>query len=255
MSTFAVDLNSDLGEGFGIWLLGDDEALLDIVTSANVACGFHAGDPDILRRVCDGAAERGVVIGAQVSYRDLAGFGRRAIDVPAATLTNDVIYQIGALDAFAKIAGSRVGYVKPHGALYNRIVHDEIQATAVVDAVLTYDSSLPVLGLPGSAWLRLAAEAGLSTVGEAFADRGYTADATLVPRSQPGALVTDVDEVAARVVRLVTGGVVEAVDGSEVSVAARSVCVHGDSPGAVAMAGAVRDALQAAGVVITPFVS
>ena len=255
MSTPAVDLNSDLGEGFGIWRLGDDEALLDIVTSANVACGFHAGDPDILRRVCERAAERGVVIGAQVSYRDLAGFGRRAIDVPAATLTNDVIYQIGALEAFAKIAGSRVGYVKPHGALYNRIVHDETQAAAVVDAVRGYDPSLPVLGLPGSAWLRLAAEAGLTTVGEAFADRGYTADATLVPRSQPGALVTDVDEVAARVVRLATDGVVEAVDGTEVSVRARSVCVHGDSPGAVAMAAAVRGALQAAGVAISPFVS
>ena len=255
MSTPAVDLNSDLGEGFGIWRLGDDEALLDIVTSANVACGFHAGDPDILRRVCTRAAERGVVIGAQVSYRDLAGFGRRAIDVPAATLTNDVIYQIGALDAFAKIAGSRVGYVKPHGALYNRIVHDEIQAAAVVDAVHTYDPSLPVLGLPGSVWLRLAAEAGLTTVGEAFADRGYTANATLVPRSQPGALVTDADEVAARVVRLVTDGVLEAVDGTAVSVQARSICVHGDSPGAVAMAAAVRNALQDAGVAISPFAS
>jgi UPF0271 protein len=255
MSTPAVDLNSDLGEGFGIWRLGDDEALLDIVTSANVACGFHAGDPDILRRVCTRAAERGVVIGAQVSYRDLAGFGRRAIDVPAATLTNDVIYQIGALEAFAKIAGSRVGYVKPHGALYNRIVHDETQAAAVVDAVRAYDPSLPVLGLPGSAWLRLAAEAGLTTVGEAFADRGYTADATLVPRTQPGALVTDVDQVAARMVRLATDGVIEAVDGTEVSVQARSVCVHGDSPGAVAMAAAVRGALQAAGVAISPFVS
>jgi UPF0271 protein len=255
MSAATVDLNSDLGEGFGIWRLGDDEALLDIVTSANVACGFHAGDPDILRRVCARAAERGVVIGAQVSYRDLAGFGRRSIDVPAATLTNDVIYQLGALDAFAKIAGSRVGYVKPHGALYNRIVHDETQAAAVVDAVHTYDPSLPVLGLPGSAWLRLAAEAGLTTVGEAFADRGYTAAATLVPRSQPGALVTDVDEVAARVVRLATDGVLEAVDGSKVSVAARSICVHGDTPGAVAMALAVRDALQTAGVAITPFVS
>ena len=255
MSTRTVDLNSDLGEGFGIWRLGDDEALLDVVTSANVACGFHAGDPDILRRVCAGAAERGVVIGAQVSYRDLAGFGRQEIGVPAATLTNEVIYQIGALDAFAKIAGSRVGYVKPHGALYNRIVRDETQAAAVVDAVGTYDPSLPVLGLPGSAWLRLAADAGLTTVGEAFADRGYTAEATLVPRSQPGALVTEVDEVAARVTRLATEGVIEAVDGSEVTVDARSICVHGDSPGAVAVAIAVRDALRAAGVAITPFVS
>ncbi len=167
-----IDLNSDLGEGFGIWRLGDDDALLDVVTSANVACGFHAGDPDILRRVCARAAERGVAIGAQVSYRDLAGFGRRSIDVPAQSLTNDVIYQLGALDGFARIAGSRVRYVKPHGALYNRIVADEEQAAAVVAAVLAYDAALPVMGLPGSAWLRLAAEAGLTTVGEAFADRG-----------------------------------------------------------------------------------
>ncbi len=255
MSSARVDLNSDLGEGFGIWRLGDDDALLDIVTSANVACGFHAGDPDILRRVCARAAERGVVIGAQVSYRDLAGFGRRSIDVPAASLTNDVLYQLGALDAFARVAGTRVKYVKPHGALYNRIVHDEEQAAAVVAAVRAYDSALPVLGLPGSAWLRLAEQAGLAVVGEAFADRGYTATATLVPRTEPEALVTDVDEVAQRVVRMVTAGVVTAVDGSDVAVAAGSVCVHGDSPGAVAMAAAVRDALSRAGVEIAPFVS
>jgi UPF0271 protein len=253
--TMRIDLNSDLGEGFGIWRLGDDEALLDVVTSANVACGFHAGDPDILRRVCARAAERGVAIGAQVSYRDLAGFGRRSIDVPAASLTNDVIYQLGALDGFARVAGSRLRYVKPHGALYNRIVHDEEQAGAVVAAVTAYDAALPVLGLPGSVWLRRARQAGLTTVAEAFADRGYTASATLVPRSQPGALLTDPDEVAARVVRLVTSGMVTAVDGGDVAVHAESVCVHGDSPGAVAMAAAVRQALVAAGVEIGPFVA
>lgn len=253
MSSVRVDLNSDLGEGFGIWRLGDDEALLEIVTSANVACGFHAGDPDTLRRVCAKAAERGVVIGAQVSYRDLAGFGRRAIDVPAATLTNEVIYQIGALDAFATIAGTRVRYVKPHGALYNRIVHDEVQAAAVVEAVRTVDPTLPVLGLPGSAWLQLAAEAGLTTVGEAFADRGYTPAATLVPRSQPGAVITEADEVADRVVRMVTDGVVRAVDGSEVKVDARSVCLHGDSPGAVGMARRIRTAILDRGIALEAF--
>ncbi|GAA3641810.1 LamB/YcsF family protein [Microlunatus ginsengisoli] len=248
-----IDLNSDLGEGFGIWRLGDDDALLEVVTSANVACGFHAGDPDILRRVCGRAAERGVVIGAQVSYRDLAGFGRRSIDVPADSLTNDVLYQLGALDAFARIAGSAVRYVKPHGALYNRIVHDEEQAAAVVAAVLAYDRTLPVLGLPGSAWLGLAAEAGLSTVGEAFADRGYTASATLVPRSQSGALLTDPDDVADRVLRMVDSGVVRSAEGTDVEVSAGSVCVHGDSPGAVAMAIAVRDRLLAAGVEVRSF--
>jgi UPF0271 protein len=253
MSPVRIDLNSDLGEGFGIWRLGDDEALLEVVTSANVACGFHAGDPDILRRVCATAAERGVAIGAQVSYRDLAGFGRRAIDVPPATLTNEVIYQIGALGAFARVAGTRVRYVKPHGALYNRIVHDQAQAAGVVAAVQAYDPSLPVLGLPGSAWLRLAADAGLTTVGEAFADRGYTASATLVSRSQPGALITDVDEVANRVVRMVTDGVIQAVDGSDVEVSARSVCVHGDSPDAVGMARRIRAAILDRGITLEAF--
>lgn len=249
----SIDLNSDVGEGFGIWSLGDDQALLEVVTSANVACGFHASDPDIMRRVCAKAVERGVVIGAQVSYRDLAGFGRRSIDVPPATLVNDVIYQIGALDAFARVAGDRVRYLKPHGALYNRIVHDETQAAAVVDAVRAYDPSLPVLGLPGSAWLRLAAEAGLTTVTEAFADRGYTPQATLVPRSQPGALITDDDAAADRVVRMVTEGVVRAVDGSDVAVAARSVCVHGDSPNAVSMARGIRAAILERGITLEPF--
>ncbi len=248
-----VDLNSDLGEGFGAWTLGDDEAMLDLVTSANVACGFHAGDPDILRRVCAAAARRGVAIGAQVGYHDLAGFGRRSIDVPPASLTNDVLYQIGALDAFARVAGTRVSYVKPHGALYNRIVSDEDQAGAVVAAVLAYDRGLPVLGLPGSAWLRQAGEAGLSTIEEAFADRGYTSQATLVPRSQPGALLADPAEVAARMVTMLTDGWLRSVDGVQVTVQARSICVHGDSPGAVAMARAVREALVEAGFGLRAF--
>ena len=252
-AALVVDLNSDLGEGFGIWKLGDDEALLDIVTSANVACGFHAGDPNILRRVCDAAVSRGVSIGAQVSYRDLAGFGRRSIDVDAATLTNDVIYQIGALDGFARVAGSRVRYVKPHGALYNRTVHDEQQAAAVVAALVAYDPALPLLGLPGSELLRHAEQAGLHTVTEAFADRGYTAQATLVPRSQPSALLHDPAEVAQRMVHMLITGRLQSVDGTEVAVSARSICVHGDSPGAVAMAVAVRKAIAEAGVEIRPF--
>jgi UPF0271 protein len=248
-----VDLNSDLGEGFGAWTLGDDDALLEVVSSANVACGFHAGDPDILRRVCAVAASRGVAVGAQVGYHDLRGFGRRSIDVEPASLVNDVLYQIGALDAFARVAGTRVRYVKPHGALYNRAVHDEQQARAVVEAVVLYDRTLPLLGLPGSALLRLAAEAGLTPVEEAFADRGYTPRATLVPRNQPGALLHDPAAVADRVVRMITAGQVTAVGGEDVAVSARSVCVHGDSPGAVAMAVAVRRALLDAGVEIRPF--
>jgi 5-oxoprolinase (ATP-hydrolysing) subunit A len=252
-ATPVVDLNSDLGEGFGIWKLGDDEALLDVVTSANVACGFHAGDPNILRRVCDVAVSRGVSIGAQVSYHDLAGFGRRSMDVDAASLTNDVLYQIGALDGFARIAGSSVRYVKPHGALYNRTVSDDDQAAAVVAAVVAYDPTLPLLGLPGSALLRHAEQAGLRTVTEAFADRGYTAEATLVPRSQPGALLDDPAAVAERMVQMLLTGRLRSVDGVDVSVSARSICVHGDSPGAVAMAVAVRKALAEAGVEIRSF--
>src|SRR3954466_10259583 len=155
-----VDLNSDLGEGFGQWTLGDDDALLDVVTSANVACGFHASDPSIMSRVCARATGSGVAIGAQVGYRDLAGFGRRFIDMEPDALTADVIYQIGALEAFARVAGSRVRYVKPHGALYNAIGHHEEQAAAVVRAVVDYDRTLPVLGLPGSVWLRQAADPG-----------------------------------------------------------------------------------------------
>ena len=251
--TPVVDLNSDLGEGFGIWTLGDDNALLDIVTSANVACGFHAGDPNILRRICERAVNRGVVIGAQVSYQDLAGFGRRSMDVDAATLTNDVIYQVAALDGFARVAGSKVRYVKPHGALYNRTVHDENQAAAVVAALIAYDRTLPLLGLPGSALLHVADKAGLRTVTEAFADRGYTAQATLVPRSQPGALLHDPAEVAQRMVGMLITGRMLSVDGVEIAVSARSICVHGDTPGAVAMAVAVRKALAEAGVEIRAF--
>jgi 5-oxoprolinase (ATP-hydrolysing) subunit A len=176
------------------------------------------------------AAERDVAIGAQVSYRDLAGFGRRAIHVPAQSLTNDVLYQIGALDAFARAAGSRVGYVKPHGALYNQTVADEEQADAVVAAVGEYDPTLPVVGLPGSALLRLAAAAGLATVTEGFADRAYTATATLVARSADDALVTDVSSVAQRVVRMVTDGVVRSIDGSDVEVRARWSACTGTRP-------------------------
>ncbi len=253
MTTVSIDLNSDLGEGFGTWTLGDDDALLEVVTSANVACGFHAGDPDILRRVCGLAAERGVVIGAQVAYRDLHGFGRRAMDVDPSTLTNEVIYQIAALDGLARVAGTRVRYVKPHGALYNAVVHHVDQAAAVVEAVHLYDASLPVMGLPGSSILSQAVDAGLRTVTEAFADRGYTPQGTLVPRSQPGALLHDPQEVAERMVSMVRTGQLTASDGSDVAVSASSICVHGDSPAAVEMAVAVRKALTEAGIDVRPF--
>jgi 5-oxoprolinase (ATP-hydrolysing) subunit A len=248
-----LDLNADLGEGFGRWTLGDDDALLDVVTSANVACGFHAGDPSTMRRVCDHAAARGVSIGAQVGYRDLAGFGRRFVDVDPYELTQDVIYQIGALDAFARVAGTRVRYVKPHGALYSTVGHHVDQAAAVVEAVLEYDRSLPVLGLPGSLWLRLAERSGLTVVHEAFADRAYAADGTLVPRSQPGAVLHEPDQIARRCVALAIGEEITDVDGRALLLTPASVCVHGDTPGAADLARRARAALVDAGVTLSPF--
>ncbi|MEU6388950.1 5-oxoprolinase subunit PxpA [Streptomyces sp. NPDC046939] len=248
-----IDLNADLGEGFGRWTLTDDEALLTVVTSANVACGFHAGDPAVMRRVCDLAAERGVRIGAQVSYRDLAGFGRRAMDVPPDELAAEVAYQIGALRVFAQAAGAEVTYVKPHGALYNRTVHDDAQAHAVVAGVRLAGGDLPVLGLPGSKLLTAAEEAGLTPVREAFADRAYTPEGTLVSRREPGAVVEDADAVVRRSVGFAVDGSVEAVDGTRVAVAARSLCVHGDTPGAARIAARVRAALEEAGVTVGAF--
>jgi UPF0271 protein len=244
-----LDLNSDLGEGFGAWPLGDDDALLDVISSANVACGFHAGDPSIMRRVCVSAATRGVVIGAQVSYRDLAGFGRRFIDVEPGQLADEVLYQIGALQACAHAAGSRVAYVKPHGALYNATVHHQAQAAAVVAGVRAF-GDLPILGLPGS---QLLAEAGERGVPEAFADRGYTPEGTLVSRREPGALLPDTEAVVERAIRLATRGEIVAVDGTVLRTSARSLCLHGDTPGAVGHARAVRAALAEAGITPTPF--
>jgi UPF0271 protein len=249
-----IDLNADLGEGFGRWRLTDDEQLLSVVTSANVACGFHAGDAATMRRVCELAAARGVRIGAQVSYRDLAGFGRRAMDVPSAELTAEVAYQIGALEVFARAAGTRVSYVKPHGALYNRVVHDEEQATAVVGGVLLADATLAVLGLPGSRLLEAAGKAGLEGVTEAFADRAYTEEGTLVPRGQKGAVVTDPEAVVARSLGLARDRVVTTRSGARIEVEARSLCLHGDTPGAVELARRVRERLETSGVRVEAFV-
>jgi 5-oxoprolinase (ATP-hydrolysing) subunit A len=248
-----IDLNADLGESFGIWRLGDDEALLSIVTSANVACGFHAGDPLTLRRCCANAVAHGVAIGAQVSYRDLAGFGRREMDVPPDELTAEVLYQIAALDGIARAEGGRVSYVKPHGALYNRMARDPVQAHAVIHAIAAYDRALPLLTLPGSAGWEAAAEAGLTVAGEAFADRAYTRQGRLVSRREPGSVLTDPGQVAERAVTMVTRGTVVSADGHQVAVRPQSVCVHGDTSGAVNLARAVRDGLERAGVRLAPF--
>jgi UPF0271 protein len=248
-----IDLNVDIAEGFGVWRIADDDALLTVVSSANVACGFHAGDPGTMRRACVTAVKHGVAIGAQVSYRDLAGFGRRFIDVPPNDLTDDVLYQMSALQGIAAVSGGRMTYVKPHGALYNAIVTNETQAAAVVEAVRQFDATLPVLGLPGSRWLALAEEAGLETVPEAFADRAYTPSGTLVSRREPGSVLSDPEVVAERAVRFVTEGTVVAIDGSVVPAPARSICVHSDTPGALELVKAVRSGLVAAGVRVASF--
>ena len=248
-----VDLNADLGESFGAWQLGDDQALLAIVTSANIACGFHAGDPLTIRKACAGAVARGVRIGAQVSYRDLAGFGRREMSVPAEELTAEVLYQLAAVDGIARAEGGRVSYLKPHGALYNRAARDPVQAAAIAAAASAFDRSLPVLTLPGSALATAAADLGLPVVTEAFADRGYRDDGSLVPRSEPGAVLTDPGTVAARAVRMVADGTVPTASGAALELSPRSVCVHGDTPGAVALAAAVRSGLEQAGVLLAPF--
>lgn len=248
-----MDLNSDVGESFGRWTLGDDQAMFRSVTSANVACGFHAGDPSVIRSTCRKAAEAGVVIGAHVGYRDLAGFGRRFLDIDPNELADDVVYQIGALQALAAAEGARVKYVKPHGGLYNAIVHHTAQARAVVDAVKAVDPGLPIMGLPGSEVLRLAEAAGLRAVPEAFADRAYTPEGTLVSRSLPGSVLENPAEVAEHVLRMATESAVRAVDGSILKIQAESICVHGDSPGAVAMAAAVKSALSGAGVSLAAF--
>ena len=243
-SVTTIDLNSDVGESFGRWVLGDDAAMLTLVTSANVACGFHAGDPSTLRSTCEHAVANDVRIGAQVAYRDLAGFGRRFLDAGVSELTDDIVYQIGALDALARVSGGAVTYVKPHGALYNAAVHHDDHARAVVAAVQAFDASLPILGLPGSRLLDRAEQAGLRTVREAFADRAYTPSGTLVSRREDGAVLVDPATVAERVLAIVHGESIRAVDGSAVAVSAESICVHGDSADAVAMARAVRDELE-----------
>ncbi|HLS77208.1 MAG TPA: 5-oxoprolinase subunit PxpA [Nocardia sp.] len=253
-----LDLNSDLGEGFGPWTMGDDAAVLDLVTSANIACGFHAGDPSIMRRTCALAAERDVRIGAQVGHRDLAGFGRRAIEVPPEELRDEVLYQIGSLDAFARAAGSKVRYVKPHGALYHQASSRADLAEAVVTAMIDYGTGLVLLGPAGTELEHAARAAGVEFVGEGFADRAYTGSGRLAPRGVPGA-VLPADEAVAQALAIATRGEARVVPGegperASVPVRARSLCVHGDSPAAVEMARRIRAALAEAGVPVKAFV-
>ncbi|WP_427871140.1 LamB/YcsF family protein [Leucobacter luti] len=248
----AIDLNSDLGESFGNYSFGDDAAVLASVTSANVACGFHAGDPRGIRETCRAAVAAGVTIGAHPGYRDLAGFGRRFIDVAPAELADEVIYQIGALQALARSVGGEVRYVKPHGGLYNTIAVHEEQAGAVAQAMREVAAELPLMVLPGSVIERVARDAGIETVAEAFADRAYAPDGTLVKRGTAGAILAPADAVA-QAIRFAAEGAVTAVDGSVLQIAPDSICLHGDNPAAIALARSIRDGLETAGVEIRSF--
>ena len=253
--TTAIDLNSDLGENVPDRVVSDDAAMLDLVSSANVSCGFHAGSPEGIRATVAAATDNGVVIGAHPGYDDYEGFGRRALDVPAATLQAQVEYQIGALLGLTSAVGGSVAYVKPHGGLYNAIVHDKAKAKVVVNAVKAIDDRLVFLGLAGSVANQVAAEAGLQVAAEAFADRAYNPDGSLVSRTEHGAVLHDPQAVAARVLRLVQTGQVEAIDGSLINVDAQSICFHGDSQGSIDMARAARELLESSGVTISAFTS
>ncbi len=247
-----VALTTDIGEGLGRWTLGDDDALLDIVTSANIACGFHGGDPGIMRRTCAISVKNGVAIGAQVSYRDLHGFGRRYIAIPGPELRDDLLYQMGALEVFARIAGGKVDFIRAHGALWNVATTDTEHAQALVDATVEFNKDVPLLCSIGTEVWRLGQEAGLRLIAEAFVDRAYTPEGLLQPRSQPNALLTDADAAAARAVQMVTEGRIAANDGSEVEVKADALLVHCDTPGAVDIARKTRAALEAAGIQLVP---
>lgn len=250
----AIDLNSDLGEGFGPWPMGDDTAMLAIVTSANIACGFHAGDPAGILTVLREAARRGVSVGAHIGYRDLVGFGRRNMDPSSTELVADTIYQIGALQGLAQAAGTKVSYVKPHGALYNTIAHDARQAADVITGIKAIDPSLVLMALAGAPIVEQAREAGLSVVCEAFADRAYNVDGSLVNRRLEGSVIHDPEVIAERMLRMVNEKCVTAIDGTDITLDAQSICVHGDNPTAVAIAAALRERLEARGVELKPFV-
>ena len=247
-----IDLNCDLGESFGRYTLGDDTAMMELITSANVACGFHAGDPMVMQRTVSLAIAHGVNIGAHPGYPDLQGFGRRTLSMTQEELRAMILYQLGALQSFARTIGVPLRHVKPHGALYNTAARDESVAEAIAQAVLDFDPSLMLLTLPGSTLAQAARALGLRVAREGFADRAYQADGTLVPRSHPNALITDAATVAARAVRMVTQHKVTAVTGEEISMQVETLCVHGDTPDAMGITQAVRQALEGTGVRIIP---
>ncbi len=247
-----LDLNCDMGEGFGAWTMGDDRALLDHVTSANIACGFHAGDPRIIHRTVELALEKGVALGAHPSLPDLQGFGRRSLSVSPSEAYDLVLYQIGALAGFATACGGKLAHVKPHGALYNMAARDVQLARAIARAVRDFDATLVLFGLAGSELVRAGEQAGLKTANEVFADRTYQADGSLTPRDRPEAMIHDVNSAIAQVERMVGEGRVRSQQGSDIAVTADTLCIHGDEPGAVEFAKRIRAALDAGGVRVAP---
>lgn len=247
-----LDLNCDMGEGFGAWKMGDDAALLDHVTSANIACGFHAGDPGTIHRTVELALEKGVAVGAHPSLPDLQGFGRRRMNVSPTEAYDMVLYQIGALAGFATACGGKLAHVKPHGALYNMAAKDAQLARAIARAVRDFDAALVLFGLAGSELVRAGEQAGLITANEVFADRTYQADGSLTPRTQPDAMIHDPEAAIAQVRRMLREGRVRSQQGSDVPVQPDTLCIHGDAPGAVEFARRIRQALDADGVRVAP---
>jgi 5-oxoprolinase (ATP-hydrolysing) subunit A len=248
-----VDLNSDMGESFGRWTLGADEALMQYVSSVNIACGFHAGDPTVMRKTVQLAKKYNVAIGAHPGYFDVRGFGRFDMDVPLDVLQNDIIYQLGALQALCNVENVKLSYVKPHGALYNRMARDENVARVVLQATREFNASLPVLLLANSVAENVGRELGLTIKREGFIDRAYLADGSLQSRSEAGSVIHDVAQAAERALQLVQTKSITAIDGSSVMIQADSLCIHGDSPNAVAMAKAVRERLEQAGIGVSSF--
>ncbi|HEU5431801.1 MAG TPA: 5-oxoprolinase subunit PxpA [Thermomicrobiales bacterium] len=249
----AIDLNSDLGEAFGAHRIGYDDELFDLISSANVACGFHGGDPRVMERTVAACATRGIGVGAHPSFPDLVGFGRRDIAATPDEIRADTLYQIGALAAFCRAAGVPMQHVKAHGALYNRAIKEGAASEAIAAAVAAYDPGLVMLAQPGSRLFAAAEAAGLPTAREGFVDRAYNTDGTLVNRRLPGAVITDPDSAAERALRLVVDGKLTAIDGTELTLAVDSLCIHSDTPGAVAIARAVRQRFAQAGIAIRPF--
>jgi UPF0271 protein len=243
-----LDLNCDMGESFGAWSMGQDEALLDLVTSANIACGFHAGDPATMARTVRGALARGVALGAHPSLPDLQGFGRRTMAITPGEAHDLVLYQVGALAAFARAAGGALRHVKAHGALYNMAAKDPALAEAIARAVRAFDPALVLVGLAGSRLIQAGTSLGLRCASEVFADRSYEADGSLTPRSRPDAMVEDEEAAVVRVVRMVREGVVRCRTGEDVPVRAETVCIHGDQPKALAFARRLRTALAEVGI-------